>query len=1392
MKPIAKILCLVLLISALGIPASLWSSSASASATTLNSAASSAPNQVHTVAPPAGDLPLRFDHVATEQGLSNLDVWDVLLDDQGFMWFATLDGLDRYDGYQMRVFKHDHEDPHSLSENTIRTLYQDRSGTLWIGTWTSGLERFDRNTESFTHFRHNPDDPNSLGTDSVFAILEDRAGQIWLGTRGGGLDRFDPITQTFTHYRHDANNPQSLSNDKVFNLLEDHDGMLWVGTDGGLNRLDPATGTFTTYRNDPANPASLSNDEVRALHLDDDGMLWVGTFGGGLDRLDLNQVKAGEQPLFTHYRHDPDDAQSLSDDNVFSIQRDVHGRLWIGTLGGGLNLLDAKTGAFQHYPANETAPQDFAAHRVYRMAEDARALWQGTDNGVYLLDLRPKPFYTFAHDPNDPNSLAGSVLDFVYQDPQGIVWASTTHSGLNRIDRSAHTVTHYRHDPNNPDSVGLDDIWDIRPSRDGGLWLATYGAGLDKFDPKTETFTHYRHDPADANSLASDLTTSVYEDPTGVVWIGTWDAGVDRFDPTTQVFIHFPHNPADPNSLDDNAVMSFDPDRNGGLWVGTLAGVNRITPGTGTIVRYPLNSQNESTSDATGVSSIHEARNGEIWVASYGEGLYHLNPAGEVIRHYSQKDGIPSDAVFSILEDSQGRFWLSTSHGLSRFDPATGTFRNFDREDGLPGNSFKQAIAFQGLHGEMFFGGKDGLVSFFPDQIQDNPTVPPVVITHFLLANKPVPISSGSVLTRSILATNDLTLSYQDRVISFEFAALNYIAPQKNRYRYLLQGFDQEWTEVGSDRRLVTYTNLDPGEYVFRVIGSNNDGVWNETGASLRLTITPPWWETTWFRVTLAAIVVGLVAGGFVLQRRRAVQQQRKLEAMVVERTRELQDARTQINTLFDTSPLGICAATIEGKIIGVNRALQRMTGYSEDELLQSNVTVLYAYPEQRVHLLEQLKAAGFLSNYGIQFRRRDDSHYFASLSLSQLELAGQTVLLGVTEDVTAQVEARQALTTLNQMSYDMASITDLAALVDHAVPHLHQIVDFQRAALMLIEDGEETLTIYVYTSPTSPPELILRQVPISSFPSLRSVLTGRETDYVPDMQASAAIQAELDNIQMKQWLAALKATSSWLGLPLVAGEHTIGLLNLLHDKADQFSAGDIELARTFANQLAVAIDNIHLKEQAGLSAAADERSRIARELHDSVTQTLFTASVLAEATPRIWNKDQNIARQNMEKLSLLIRGALAEMRSLLLELRLDTPLNQTLHQLLNTLAEATRARANLTVSLNVEGDRPLPAEVTLALYRITQEALNNVIRHAEATRVDMTLLSKPDRVELYLRDDGRGFDPDAIPNGHLGVSIMRERAAKIGASVRIESKPGHGTEVIATWLDPVERASHE
>lgn len=599
----------------------------------------------------------------------------------------------------------------------------------------------------------------------------------------------------------------------------------------------------------------------------------------------------------------------------------------------------------------------------------------------------------------------------------------------------------------------------------------------------------------------------------------------------------------------------------------------------------------------------------------------------------------------------------------------------------------------------------------------------------------------------------------------------------------------------GYQTKVFQHDNNDPGslsENTFRVLGSNNDEIWNKDGVSIHMNITPPWWETAWFRVTAALLLVGLVAGSFIWQRRRAARQQQKLEALVVERTRELQDARTQIGILFNSSPMGIALSTVEGNILEVNRAMQRITGYSEDELLHTNVKQLYADPEQRARVVEQLAASGNLQNHGIQLRRRDGSLYYASLNLSRLDMSGQEVLLAIIDDVSDQIEIREALSTLHDISNDLSTIADLPTLLNHALQRLNTVVDFQQAALMLVEDGEESVTIHPYLSPALPPEPKIRRVPFSRVSSLQTVWERREVVYVPDIQTNETIQVDRVNVEMEWWAGILKTARSLVSLPLVAGERKIGLLNILHDEANHYDIGEIELARTFANQLAIAIDNIRLNEQARLAAAANERSRIARELHDSVTQTLFTASVLAQATPRLWDRDQGIARQNMEKLNVLIRGALAEMRSLLLELRSGELQNQTLGQLLGTLAEAGRVRTRAAISISIKGDRTMPDHVTLAFYRIAQEALNNTINHAEATQINMSLLEEPDRVELRIQDDGRGFDPRDIPAGHMGVSIMLERAAQIGAELQIHSQPGQATEIVVTWSNKGGSAEHD
>ncbi|MBE2238252.1 MAG: PAS domain S-box protein [Caldilineaceae bacterium] len=1336
--------------------------------------------QAPPVTPPTRGLPYRVKRISSEQGLSSTDVQNVLRDRQGFLWFGTLDGLNRYDGYKMKVFKNTLTDPTSLSESTIRTMMEDRAGTLWIGTWFGGLNRYDRATETFTRFQHDPADPTSLSSNSVYAILEDPTGMLWLGTRGGGLNRFDPVTGgVLAHYRHDPDDPASLGNDNIYALAQDEDGAIWLATDEGLDRFDPATETFRHYRHDAEDAKSLSDDLLRSLLVDDSGVVWAGT-GDGLNRFD----RASDS--FVRYYNEADNPQSLSNSTIKSLGQASDGALWIGTWGGGPNRLDPQTGAFQRLGTDAHDPWALDATAINGFLEDDGLLWMATGSDVFVLDLEPKRFYTFQHEPDNTNSLAANEIDAIYEDPQGILWVSTASTGLNRIDRATGEVTHFQDNPADPASSSANEIWEIAPTGDGRLWLATFGGGLLQFDPETGESIAYHHNPDDPASLGSDRTTSVLRDRSGIIWVGTWDAGLDRYDPATGIFSHFPYDPADPTSLSDNAVMMVTADRNGDLWIGTLAGgLNRFDRATGSFTRYQSDAGNPQSLPANGITAVLLDQAGRLWVGALGGGLAHLNTdTGEAV-HYNIADGLPSDSVFSILEDDRGQLWLSTSNGLSRFEPDAETFRNYDMADGLPGNVFEASTAFQSSSGEMFFGASNGLLAFYPDQIRDNLIAPPVVITDLLLANNPVPIGGDSVLQQAIDVTDALTLSYLDQVISFEFAALDYNAPQKNRYRYRLEGFDQAWTEVGSDRRLVTYTNLDPGDYTLRVVGSNNDGVWNETGAALSLIITPPWWETLWFRITAGVLVIGLITGAFVGQRRQAAAQQHKLEAMVVKRTRELQDAQTQISTLFDSSPLGICVTTLEGTILGANRALQRIAGYAEEELLQSDVRAFYAHPEQREPLLNQLHSAGFVSDYGILLRRHNGSPFYANLNLSRLEMGGQEVMVGIIDDITEQVQAREALAALNQVSVELAAISDLQTLLEQALQHLHKVLDFQHAVLLLVNDDEKaSTTLYAYLAAARSPALTTHVAPVNSWSFLRTILDIRVTTYVPDIRADATVQAALDSLEIEGWAAVLKASRSWLCTPLIVGERTLGMLNLVHDAPDHFAARTIDVARTFTNQLAVVIDNVHLNEQALRAAAADERSRIARELHDSVTQTLFTASMMAESTPLIWEKNQSIGRQNMHKLSLLLRSALAEMRSLLLELRDDALPPQELGQLLTDLADATRARGNATVSTYFKEVDKVPTVVTMTFYRIAQEALNNIIKHAEATKVELTAHTDLDGLTLRIRDNGRGFDPQAIPAGHIGLSIMAERVEKIGGNLQIQSAPGRGATILVTWAD--------
>jgi signal transduction histidine kinase/ligand-binding sensor domain-containing protein len=827
--------------------------------------------------------PAPFMHLTLEDGLSDQRVQALLQDRDGFLWFGTNNGLNRYDGHDIVNYRNDPADRYSVSGNLIEHLYEDKSGTMWVGT-RSGLNAFDRKTGRFTQYRHDPADPGSLSDNAVITIYEDRSRALWLGT-SSGLNRFDRATGRFTVYHHDPRDPHSLAHDTVRAITEDRSGTLWVGTLNGLSRFDRATETFTTYRHDPLNPRSLSHDVVWDIREDRAGKLWVGTDGGGLSRYDATTDG------FTHYRHDPNNAFTLSGDRIAYIFEDAAGALWVSTFGSGLNVLDPARQRFTRHRHDPTDPTSLRSDYLDEIISDRSGLiWIGTHgSGVNVHDPRRSAFTIYRHDPQIAASLASNNVWTVSEDRNGSLWVGTQDAGLDRIDRKGERVVHYPPDPHNPRGLGHEWVAALEPDPSGALWVGTYGGGLYRLDQAGSTFTSYRYDRANPHSLSHDAIADLHLARSGTLWVGTRGGGLGRFDPSSNTFMTYWHDPANPGSLSSNWVWAIAEDARGDLWIGTLGGgLNRLEPATGRITRFRHDPQDPTSLSDDSIWTLHVDRSGVLWVGTFGGGLDRLDPGADAFLHYREGDGLASDRVISVLEDggtgdAAGNLWVATGRGLSKLDRHRKFFRTYGTTQGLPLTEYNRG-GYTTRDGEVLIGSVHGLIAFDPKEIVENRDVPSIVLTDFRLANKPVVVGDGSPLRQVINATDSITLTHADRIVSFKFAALNYRAPRQIRYRYRLEGFDDDWIEVDSTRRLVTYTNLAPGEYVFHVTAANEDGVWNEAGRAVSLVVTPPWWATWWFRGLALALMVAFVTGLYALRVSSLKRRRRALEAEIIER----------------------------------------------------------------------------------------------------------------------------------------------------------------------------------------------------------------------------------------------------------------------------------------------------------------------------------------------------------------------------------------------------------------------------------------------------------------------------------------------------------------------------
>jgi len=767
----------------------------------------------------------------------------------------------RFENYQI-------EDglPHSY----INCVYQDKTGWIWIGT-TNGLSRFD----GYTFKTYMLDSASARGALSmVNCLLEDADSSLWIGTEYAGLVHYNPGLEQFTYFSHSDTSNNCISGNLVHSIKIDSSGVMWLATESGLNRFDPKTNTFKWIQRGSDPSASISSDSVFSLLMDKNHGLWVGT-SNGLDYYDLKTNR------ITNFQ---------TGISVESLLLDKKGNILAGTYHHGLLVIDPVTGRSRNIIPDKDYLRSFTIRAIYEDPEEN--LWLGTRGGIYILDREYRVIEHHVHRVQDQNSLGHNSVSDIFEDRSGDLWIASR----NGISFANKTAFRY-HGAGFGDNRYLNDheVYSIAESKDGNIWLGTESGGVNIFHRKSGKFTYLTHKENNPNSISSNCIKAIIQDSDDNFWIGTFLGGLDFYNPKQQRFIHYKSEPDNDNSLTDNTVWALHQDRNGNIWIGTNKGLDRFVPRENRFYRYRDSMKTRavhvifedsrgnlffgsSTSDLTVMTPdadlhhynldtrvIFEDSKGRIWIGSdNNSGLMQFDIQKGVVKSYlSSDDGLPSNQVYGILEDADSKLWISTGQGLSVFNPENEVFlKTYNTADGIQGKRFYYGSYCKSRSGELLFGGQNGLTRFYPDQLKENQNKPPVVITDFKIFNKPVPIGEEFdgkiILERNISVLKEIVVRYDHSVLTFDYVALNYVNSSENEYKYMLEGFEEDWNYVESNRS-ATYTNLNPDKYTLRIKAANNDGVWNETGVSLDIIVTPPIWKTAVFKIFVLLFIIFIV-----------------------------------------------------------------------------------------------------------------------------------------------------------------------------------------------------------------------------------------------------------------------------------------------------------------------------------------------------------------------------------------------------------------------------------------------------------------------------------------------------------------------------------------------------
>lgn len=810
---------------------------------------------------------LKFNRITIEDGLSQGTVEAIFQDSKGYMYFGSAEGLNRYDGHGFKVYRYNINDNNSISSNYVDAIIEDQEGFLWVGT-SNGLNKMDTNNGTFTRYLNDSNSPNSISHSNVWAIIQDKKGYIWIGTEKG-LNKYDKNTNTFKRYFYDDKDENSLSHDFVTSLCEDSEGNIWVGTKNGLNELDPETNKFKRYLNSKDDPDSLSDNYVLKVFEDVQGTIWVGTQKSGLNKFVKSTGK------FRSYVNDINNLSSLPSNTVRAIYQDKYGDLWVGTNKGLSKLISTKE-EFINFKNKYYDTYSIVHDTVMSLFQDKTGmLWVGTNSGISKFYPRPD-FRHYKSNPVEPNSLSENMVSGIYEDSEGILWVGTFSKGLNKINRKSGEINSCFSDSQKENSLSSDAIRSITEDKSNNLWIAT-NRGLDMLQKSTGNFVRYFNDSKNENSLVNNEVKHVYVDSRGILWIGTRQ-GLDSLDLESKTFTHY-NDLLTQNNIGDFYISYIYEDKKGIFWIGTgiNGGLIKYNREKNIMKVYKNDPDNINSISSNSIKSIAEDNKGNLWLAT-DYGLNKFDPVKETFTRYTEDSGLSNNYVYGVLIDELDNPWVSSNMGISKFEAASNEFINFNVTDGLQGNEFNSYSFFKSSSGEMFFGGLNGLNSFYPLRVSIDDSKSKVTLEQFKVYDKAVPFK------------DKISLKYNESYFSFEFFLPDYKSTSRNQYAYMLKGIDKDWV-YASKRNYASYTHIPGGKYTFMVKGRNSNGKWSEP-TTIEITVKRAPWNTdlAYLIYSLVVILVVYLVWNYV----------KILENLVRQRTLELNNKLEENEELYN------------------------------------------------------------------------------------------------------------------------------------------------------------------------------------------------------------------------------------------------------------------------------------------------------------------------------------------------------------------------------------------------------------------------------------------------------------------------------------------------------------